>query len=136
MKNLSFFLISAIAISTSQASLVSANVKEYSNKSPFVISTKVDSKIALDRGSKSQVISDGNYASGNFGYLTVKDGKYRECGEDNCVEWQPISKLKYIRKGVVLLRNYYYCPYEQSEKGAARIKTLTCTAKGWIKKNR
>jgi hypothetical protein len=84
---------------------------------------------------RSQMILDGNYASGDFGYLTVKDGKYRECGEDNCIEWQSISKLKHVKKGVILLRNYYYCPYEQSEKGAARIKMLTCTKKGWVKKN-
>lgn len=135
MRSISLILTAMVALSTHQLYSVSAATTEHSEILSSEISLDVSSKVALMQRRKSQVISDGTYASNNFGWLTVEGNKHRECGEDNCIEWQPVSQLKPIKEGVVLLKNYYYCKYEQSERGWARIKMLTCTKKGWIKKN-
>jgi hypothetical protein len=135
MKSILCLLTATIAILVHQGYSVSANVRERSKILQPRIPIDISSKVVFIQSRKSQVISDGTYASNNFGWLTVEGNKYRECGEDNCIGWQPSSQLKSIKKGVILLKNYYYCAYEQSEKGAARIKKLTCTKNGWMKKD-
>ena len=95
---------------------------EYCPNHPFLCYSSVSSS----EGS----IRDGDYADGPGEFsLTVQGNRYRYSGqfaETWTSEWFPISKLQYIRDGVVFDGETYWCHLE--DRGDTG---WFCSANGW-----
>jgi hypothetical protein len=86
----------------------------------------------------AQRILDGEYGfAPTDGGLTVKGKKYQEYGEGYFSKWQPVSKLKSIKKGVIQLPNgNYFCLSSMIKRNLPSGSYAVCDAKGWVYKGR
>lgn len=91
-------------------------------------------KLALRRSQNLQVIIEGEYSQGpTDGGVTVKGKKHRMCSEGYCSEWESISTLKAVRRGVIFRNGEYWClssKYTQFLKKSNRT-WASCQSEGW-----
>lgn len=71
-------------------------------------------------------INSGKYWIGGVGMaLFVKGNQYYYSDENGQTEWRPISRLKYVKDGIVFGEGYYWC--QSTMPGAGGM----CTPLGW-----
>lgn len=86
--------------------------------------------------SSTQVSNNKTIASGLYTYQTpteflieVKGNKYREIEMGKADPWKKITELKFIKHGVISIRESYFCLLPENSV-ELRAK---CTSKGWVR---
>ncbi len=113
----------ALQLATRQAS------GESVNKSIENAFNAIASRISVT--SSSSRIAEGVYWVGATGMgLRVQGEQYQYYDEGGDSPWKPVSELKYIREGVVLAGETYWCLSTLPKPRNTRI--AVCSANGWV----
>lgn len=87
--------------------------------------------IRIASGRSKGKIANGNYAVGQTDLgLLVQGGRYRYYDEGGDGSWLPISKLQYIKEGVVFDGKDYWCLLTLLKSSSQGISV--CSSNGWV----
>jgi hypothetical protein len=99
-------------------SIIFSTTQVYGLRQPY----RVEAKPANASGR----INSGKYWIGGVGMaLFVEGNRYYYSDENGQTEWRPISRLKYVKNGVVFGEGYYWCQSTLPEPHGM------CTPLGW-----